>query len=303
MKNHDNQLHGDIIFLVWSMFLKTARLTPQALNVIKNKGTDIPNTGKYDHWSESGTYLCGQCGIALFRSSHKFSSSCGWPSFDDELSSNIEKIPDADGVRQEILCRRCHGHLGHIFYNEGFTKTNARYCVNSSSLDFTSDMDVLDTEEAIFAAGCFWGAEYLFQRLPGVVLTEVGYTGGFIPKPTYKQVCQGNTGHVEAIRVVYDTSRLSCKDVAQYFFEIHDPTQTDGQGPDIGHQYMSVAFYYTNSQKACLNELIHTLEQQGYDIATMVEPVAVFWPAEEYHQHYYIKNQQTPYCHKYQKRF
>lgn len=289
--------------MVWHMFLKTAGLTPHVLGIIKHKGTDIPNTGKYDHWSESGTYLCRQCGIALFRASHKFASSCGWPSFDNELASRVEKIPDADGIRLEIVCQRCHGHLGHIFYNEGFTKTNARYCVNSSSLDFTPDVQVLDTEEAIFAAGCFWGAEYLFQTLPGVVLTEVGYTGGFIPKPGYKQVCQGNTGHVEALRVVYDTSRLSFEEVAKFFFEIHDPTQEDGQGPDIGSQYMSVAFYYTDAQKTCLNKLIDELQHQGYSIATMIEPVAVFWPAEEYHQHYYQKNNQTPYCHRYQKRF
>lgn len=285
------------------MLIKTASLTPLILSIVRDKGTDIPHTGQFETLDEPGTYLCRQCGLALFRSRAKFNAHCGWPSFDKEEPNTVQKLPDSDGRRTEIVCQRCLAHLGHIFYGEGFTAENARYCVNSTSLDFTLDTEVSDTEEAVFAGGCFWGVEHLLQKLPGVVLTEVGYTAGYKPHPTYDSVCAGQTGHVEAARVVYDVNRLSFKDVAQYFFEIHDPTQQDGQGPDRGEQYVSVAFYYNQQQKNCLIELINQLTQQGLDIATMLEPVGVFWPAEEYHQRYYEKTKKSPYCHAYTKRF
>lgn len=285
------------------MILKTASLPDVILEVVQNKGTERPFSGEYDDFGDSGTYLCRQCGLALFRSQTKFHSGCGWPSFDEEIKGAVTQERDADGRRTEILCARCHAHLGHVFSGEQFTSKNTRHCVNSLSLDFVPNLDVLDTEEAIFAAGCFWGVESLFQKLPGVLKTQVGYSGGKIKNPTYQAICQGNTGHYEVIRVLYDPNQVSYEEIAKYFFEIHDPTQTDGQGPDRAQQYLSVAFYYNEAQKHILQKLIATLESKGYHIATKILPVSIFWPAEEYHQDYYTKNQKTPYCHRYEKRF
>src|SRR5438876_948019 len=138
------------------MTIKTASLPDIVLEVVKNKGTEKPYSGEYDDFGESGTYLCRQCGLPLFRSQTKFHSGCGWPSFDEEIKDAVISAIDADGLRTEILCARCHAHLGHVFSGEQLTAKNIRHCVNSLSLDFVADLHVKDTEEAIFAAGCFW---------------------------------------------------------------------------------------------------------------------------------------------------
>lgn len=215
----------------------------------------------------------------------------------------MRNVPDADGRRTEILCARCNAHLGHIFSGEGMTAKNIRHCVNSVSLDFVPDLTVVDTEEAIFAAGCFWGVEYYFKKLPGVVKTEVGYSGGRKQNPTYQEVCAGNTGHFEAMRVLYDPSKINYEGIAKYFFEIHNPTERTGQGPDIGQQYLSVIFYYNDAQEKIAEKLIQQLRAKGLAIATKVHPVSTFWRAENYHQDYYKKTGKSPYCHIYTKRF
>lgn len=285
------------------MVIKTASL-PDIINAVVNeKNTERPFSGEYDDFGDAGTYLCRQCGLALFRSTTKFHSGCGWPSFDEEIPGTVLRERDADGHRVEILCSRCHAHLGHVFSGEGMTPKNIRHCVNSLSLDFVADMQVLDTEEAIFAAGCFWGVEYYFKQLPGVLKTEVGYSGGKTKNPTYNAICRGDTGHYEAIRVVYNPKQVSFEQVAKYFFEIHNPTQYDGQGPDRGEQYLSVAFYYDAEQKKIIADLISQLEHKGLRIATKILPVSQFWRAETYHQDYYEKQNKTPYCHRYEKRF
>jgi len=268
---------------------KTKSLTPDTIDIVKDQGTEPPNTGKYNTFDGEGTYLCRRCGLALFRSSHKFLSSCGWPSFDDELPNTIKRLMDKDGRRIEIRCQRCDAHLGHVFMGEGHTQTNQRHCVNSLAIEFVANKEVTDTEEAIYAGGCFWGVQHSLQQQEGVLLTEVGYTGGTVTAPTYKQVCSRKTGHFEAVRVVYDSKRISFKALTKVFLEIHNPTQADGQGPDIGPQYRSVIFYYNDEQKAIAKKSIKTLEDKGLKIATQLLPVSVFWPAEEYHQDYYQK--------------
>lgn len=283
--------------------IKTASLPDIVLAVVKDKGTEKPYSGEYDNFGDSGTYLCRQCGLALFRSSTKFHSGCGWPSFDEEIEGAVVQVRDADGMRTEILCARCKAHLGHVFTGEGFTAKNARHCVNSLSLDFVADKTVLDTEEGIFAAGCFWGVEYYFKQLKGVLKTEVGYTGGHTKKPSYEAVCSGATGHYEAIRVVYDPTKISYEELTKFFFEIHDPTQPDGQGPDRGQQYLSVVFYYDEAQKQSAQKIITQLGSLGYKVVTKLLPVSPFWPAEGYHQDYYGKKGSLPYCHRYEKKF
>ena len=288
------------------MLLKTKSLPSDVLHIISNKSTEHPFTGEYNNFDQIGTYLCRQCGLALFRSNSKFVAACGWPSFDAEIPGAVKKQRDSDNVRTEILCTRCNGHLGHIFQGESYTEKNTRYCVNSLSLDFVTNKnikDTKDTEEAIFAAGCFWGVEYFFKKLPGVLKTEVGYTGGHTDFPSYEEVCTGNTGHVESIRVIYDSEKISYDDLVRYFFEIHDPTQENGQGPDIGAQYLSIIFYYNDAQKNTAQTLIHQLQEKNYRIVTKVLPVSIFQRAETYHQDYYEKMGKTPYCHVYIKRF
>lgn len=161
----------------------------------------------------------------------------------------------------------------------------------------------MQQEEAIFAGGCFWGIEYYLKKLPGVIKTEVGYTGGHVPHPTYDQVCDGGTGHIEAIKVVFDASKISYEELARYFFEIHDPTQTNGQGPDLGEQYLSRVFYLNDQQKVIAESLIKELKNKGFAVATKILPASPFWRAEDYHQDYYAKTGGHPYCHVYKKRF
>jgi len=285
--------------------MKLHKLTSEEEKVILFKGTERPFSGKYNDFSEKGTYICKQCGSPLYKSSDKFKSECGWPSFDDEIKGAVKRVPDADGMRTEIVCANCGAHLGHVFIGEGLTPKNIRHCVNSISLEFVpADSNRMETNDtAIFAGGCFWGVEYHMHSIDGVISTEVGYTGGHIEQPTYRDVCTHTTGHAEAVKVVFNTQKTDYEKIARMFFEIHDPTQVNRQGPDIGDQYRSEIFYRNNSQKEIAEKLISILQQKGFKIATRVDPATTFWKAEEYHQQYYEKEGQTPYCHVYTKRF
>jgi peptide methionine sulfoxide reductase msrA/msrB len=277
-------------------------LTPLEKQVILHKGTERPFSGKYNNHYEDGTYTCKRCSTELFDSSSKFKSNCGWPSFDDQMQGSVKLQPDRDRIRTEILCASCGGHLGHVFVGEGYTPKNTRYCVNSISLDF-DPAQVARTETAIFASGCFWGTQYYLQRAPGVISTQVGYTGGHVDDPTYKQVCTDRTGHAEAVKVVYDPSKTTYEQLAKLFFETHDFTQLNRQGPDIGTQYRSVVFYLDEKQKEIAAELVGVLRGKGHDVKTTIEPAKAFWLGEEYHQDYYEKTGKKPYCHIYRKIF
>ncbi len=305
--------------------LKLNELTPEEERVIVRKGTEMPGTGKYNKHKESGIYTCKWCDAPLYKSSDKFDSGCGWPSFDDEIDGAVTRTTDADGMRTEITCSRCGGHLGHVFLGEGFTEKNTRHCVNSISLNFVpadeaaavlasaegssdpaskmeADADG-GTKKAYFAGGCFWGVEHLLQQQKGVISVVSGYMGGSVDNPTYEQVCSGRTGHAEAVEVTYDPDQVDFETLAKLFFEIHDPTQVDRQGPDRGEQYRSAVFYVDEEQKQITNKLIGILKDKGYDIATEVSPADKFWKAEKYHQDYYENTGKQPYCHAYQKRF
>jgi len=280
------------------------KLTAEEERVILHKGTEAPFTGTYNKHFKEGVYTCKQCGEELFDSDSKFSSNCGWPSFDDQIKGKVKKQPDADGVRTEIVCTNCGGHLGHVFVGEQLTPKNTRYCVNSISLDFVAEgQEPSRTGRAIFASGCFWGTEYHLQKVPGVLSTTVGYTGGHVDNPTYKQVCTDKTGHAEAVEVIYDPSKTSYEQLARLFFETHDFTQLNRQGPDVGKQYRSAVFYLNEEQKTTTAKLIATLKKKGFDVKTELTPAGKFWPAELYHQDYYKKNGKTPYCHIYRKIF
>lgn len=273
-------------------------LTPQERAVIIDKGTERPFTGEFHDNKAQGLYVCKQCSAPLYRSQDKFESFCGWPSFDDQIAGAVKRTPDADGRRIEITCAKCGGHLGHVFQGEGFTDKDTRHCVNSISMSF-----IPDCQEAIFAGGCFWGVEHLMQHQAGVLSVESGYTGGKTKNPTYKEVCTGKTGHAEAVRIIYDPAKVDYQTLIKLFFEIHDPTQADGQGPDLGNQYRSEVFYTTEQQRVIADSVINELRKKGYDVKTRVTAATEYYPAEEYHQDYYDKTGKQPYCHRRVKRF
>lgn len=287
--------------------MKFNALSPDEERVIVHKGTERPFTGELLNNKEPGTYSCKRCGADLYRSADKFESGCGWPAFDDEIPGAVKRNPDADGRRTEIVCANCDGHLGHVFTGEKLTDKNVRHCVNSVSMVFkpaTKESDNASaTQEAIFAGGCFWGVEHLMKQIDGVISTEVGYIGGKTENPDYRSICSGTTGHVEAIRIKFDAAKVTFKTLGQHFFEIHDFSQENGQGPDIGEQYLSVIFYQNDSQKAESSELIKALQSKGYKVATTLRLATKFWPAEDYHQRYYEKTGKAPYCHVRRKIF
>ena len=277
-------------------------LTPLEKQVMVHKGTERPFTGTLWDATELGVYSCKLCNANLFHSQDKFSCSCGWPSFDTCIGKSVVEQPDADGSRIEVLCAECNAHLGHVFRGEGLTEKNIRYCINSVCLVFTpettlqqNDADKENTEGvaldvAVFAAGCFWGIEDFFAHQHGVRQVVSGYTGGDMPNLTYHDVCTGTTGHAEAVKITYDPAFISYETLARMFFNIHDPTQHNRQGPDVGTQYRSAIFYSNNEQHQVAAQLISKLLTKGYNIETEVAPLGEFYPAEDYHQQYNRKH-------------
>lgn len=278
------------------------KLTPAEERVIIDKGTEPPFTGEFVKNHRHGIYLCKRCNAELYRQTDQFNSHCGWASFDDEIAGAITRIPEADGKRTEIVCANCGGHLGHVFLNEGYTDKQIRHCVNSISMKFVPTPDS-NTETAYFSSGCFWGTEYYFLRAEGVKHTTVGYMGGTVEYPTYEDVCSQTTGHLETTELLFDKRTTSYEAMVRLFFETHDFTQTNGQGPDIGSQYLSCIFYTSEEQRQIAQHHIDLLTQKGYKVATMLREASHFWRAENYHQQYYHNKGGRPYCHSYKKIF
>ncbi|MBD3793084.1 MAG: bifunctional methionine sulfoxide reductase B/A protein [Campylobacterales bacterium] len=280
-------------------------LNAEEIRVIENKGTEMPFSGKFNKFYQDGTYLCRKCNAPLFKSDDKFDSGSGWPSFDDAIPGAVKEVPDRDGRRVEIVCANCGGHLGHVFRGEQMTPKNTRHCVNSVSLDFKPLNEDTSLKKAYFAAGCFWGVEYWFEKQNGVLAATSGYMGGHVENPSYQEVCYKDTGHLETVEVIYDPSIISFEELAKLFFEIHDPEQTNGQGPDIGPQYLSAIFYNDTKEEDIAMKLINQLEDQGMIIATQLINANdhEFYEAEYEHQSYYKLRNSKPYCHNYTKRF
>jgi len=207
-----------------------------------------------------------------------------------------------------------------VFIGEGYTQKNTRHCVNSASIVFRTTEEMKQaakaqaaapvapgakptTDVAIFAGGCFWGVEHFFDKAPGVISATSGYTGGSTKNPTYEDVCTDRAGHAEAVKVVYDPTQTSYEALARLFFETHDPTTVNRQGPDAGTQYRSAIFYMNDQQKKIAEKLIKQLRDKGYKVVTEVEPASTFYPAEEYHQDYMDKHPGQPDCHIFTPRF
>ncbi|MEA2041637.1 MAG: bifunctional methionine sulfoxide reductase B/A protein, partial [Bacteroidota bacterium] len=231
----------------------------------------------------------------------------GWPSFDNEIEGAVERKTDADGRRTEILCANCGGHLGHVFKGEGYTDKNIRHCVNSVSLNFqpiaTKKYSPQNKEKAYFAGGCFWGVEFYLEKQKGVKSAVSGFMGGHVKNPAYREVVTGTTGHAETVEVTFDPGVIDYETLLKLFLEIHDFTQVNRQGPDVGEQYRTEIFYSNENQKKVSQRLLSILKEKGYDVATKLTAADEFYEAEENHQDYYEHKGTRPYCHAYKKIF
>jgi peptide methionine sulfoxide reductase msrA/msrB len=286
-------------------------LTREEYRVLRQAHTEKPFSGKYNDSREEGLYVCAACGTPLFDSSAKYDHGTGWPSFTSPVdATHLESRPDKSFglVRTEVRCAACGSHLGHVF-DDGPAPTGKHYCINSTAMHFRPAAEgrgrsgelpgeqetggkvtsEAKTETAAFAAGCFWGVEDKFRNVRGVLRTRVGYAGGDIVNPTYKLVCTGETGHAEAVEVVFDPAVVSFEQLLEFFFLFHDPTQVDRQGPDVGRQYRSVIFTHDEKQRRAALKMIAALDRSGrYDrpVATQVVDAPPFYEAEAYHQQY-----------------
>jgi peptide methionine sulfoxide reductase msrA/msrB len=295
-------------------------LSPESFRVMRQGRTERPFTGAYNDFWEEGLYVCAGCGAPLFRSDAKYDHGTGWPSFTAPVDErNLSYKDDFSLIvkRIEVRCASCGAHLGHVF-DDGPAPTFLHYCINSAALNFVpaakdeavakrgaaggracplkkrgTAEEARATETATFAAGCFWGVEHKLAQVPGVLSTVVGYTGGRTPDPTYEDVCTGKTGHAEAVEVVFDPARTSYEQLVRRFFEIHDPTQVDRQGPDVGTQYRSAIFTHGREQRRTAEKVMAEIRAGGTlaaPLATELAEAGVFYPAEEHHQKYFEKH-------------
>ena len=265
-------------------------LTPEEKRILKDKGTEVPFTGEYNEHYEAGIFICRACDSPLYESNTKFNSGCGWPSFDDEIEGAITHYEDLScgQLRTEICCKKCDGHLGHIFVGEQITEKDTRHCVNSLSIRFKAYSKL---QRATFGAGCFWSIEKLFKATEGVYLARVGYMGGDTDTPTYKEVCSGITNHAEVVDLYFNAEKISYTSLLNLFWANHNPTTLNKQGFDNGTQYRSIVFYHNEQQQ---KEVIQSIKEQQEnwenEIVTQVIYSSTFYRAEEYHQNYLNKN-------------
>jgi peptide methionine sulfoxide reductase msrA/msrB len=284
-----------------------SKLDPETYRITQKAGTEPAFCGTLLDNHKNGVYCCVVCGLPLYSSQHKFTSGTGWPSFFTTFDpAHVATRDDRSHgmVRTEINCARCGSHLGHVF-EDGPEPTGLRHCLNSASLKFYEEGEErpassmpLPTETAYFAGGCFWGIEHYFQKGEGVINAVSGYMQGSTERPTYKEVCYEDTGHAETVKVVFDPRVISFERLLQAFFTMHDPTQLDRQGPDVGSQYRSGIWYTSEEQRRAAEAHIEELRKSGKyrgEIVTRLEPAATFYEAEDYHQDYIEKTGRA--CH------
>jgi peptide methionine sulfoxide reductase msrA/msrB len=302
-----------------------SKLTPEQFAVTQQCGTEPPFRNAYWNNHKPGIYVDVVSGEALFSSLDKFDSGSGWPSFTAPLPGTalVQKTDEGHGmVRTEVRSKAADSHLGHLFPDGPREKGGLRYCINSASLKFipveelqaagygqylalfqpggTASKSVSRTETAILAGGCFWGMEEILRKIPGVLKTAVGYSGGTTDNPTYRAVCTGTTGHAEAVEITFDPSVLSYEALLGYFFRMHDPTTLNRQHNDVGTQYRSAIFTVSDAQRTTAEAVVARLtaaKKFSRPITTQIAPAGRFYPAEDYHQGYLIKNPDGYNCH------
>lgn len=307
------------------------RLTKQQYEVTQNCGTEPPFRNEYWDNHSAGIYVDITSGEPLFSSLDKFDSGTGWPSFTKPLEATnvVEKADLTHGMRRvEVRSKSGDAHLGHVF-EDGPAPSGQRFCMNSASLRFIPAEKLQQAgygqyaklfpnvkqlgdstqpkaaasparETAVLAGGCFWGMENIIRKIPGVIETDVGYTGGKLDNPGYRDVTTGQTGHAEAVRVVFDPKVLSYEALLGYFFRMHDPTTLNRQENDVGTQYRSAIFVANDEQHRvaeAVKEKVDRSKKWKDPIVTQIVPAGKFYLAEDYHQDYLIANPDGYNCH------
>lgn len=293
------------------------KLTPEQYRVTQEAGTELPFLNEYWNNEREGLYVDVVSGEPLFSSHDKFDSGCGWPSFTKPVAGVdlVERQDRSHGmVRTEIRSKAGDSHLGHLFDDGPPDQGGLRYCINSASLRFIAVED-LERESygnylglfgraasgareglATLAGGCFWGMEELLRKQPGVLRTEVGYTGGDVRNATYLH----HEGHAEAVRIWFDPGVTSYETILRFFFRMHDPTTLNRQGNDIGTSYRSAIFYVSEEQRKVAERVKAEVSASGKwkkPVVTEITRAGEWWPAEEDHQDYLQKHPGGYTCH------
>lgn len=275
-------------------------LTSEQYNIMREHGTERPFTHEFKDIHEKGIFYCVACNNPLFAYETKFNSGTGWPSFYQPFSSRSLDVSTDNSlgmVRDEVSCKKCGGHLGHVF-DDGPNPTGLRYCIDGVALKFMPGDLPKKQQVATFAGGCFWCEETIFEGIRGVSEVISGYSGGKEPNPDYESVGAGQTGHAEAFEVYYDSTQISYTDLVRVFFASIDASQLNGQGPDRGRQYRTIAFYRNDQEKTIIENAIREIEKSGQyskPVATEVVPYDFFVQAEDYHQNYVSLHPENPY--------
>jgi len=305
---------------------RVGELSSLQRKVTQECGTEPPFHNDYWDNHRDGIYVDIVSGEPLFSSKDKYDSGTGWPSFTKPMEAgHVRTKVDASGWgdRIEVRSTRADSHLGHVF-DDGPDPGGKRYCMNSAALRFIPveqmaaagygrylpRFGLAATEGpapdphlkavATLSGGCFWGVQELVRKLPGVLSTSVGYTGGSTDNPTYEDVHTGRTGHAEAVQIVFDPKVISYETILRYFFRLHDPTTADRQGNDVGTQYRSAIFYHDDEQRKVAERVKGEVDRSGKwpaKVVTEIVPASKFFPAEDYHQDYLQKHPGGYTCH------
>jgi peptide methionine sulfoxide reductase msrA/msrB len=314
-----------LVFLMASSFTMAKdlkKLTAEQFAVTQQCSTEPPFKNAYWNNHEPGIYVDIVDGKPLFSSIDKFDSGSGWPSFTKPIETAVVDFKEDKThgmVRTEVKSKNAQSHLGHVF-DDGPGPDRKRYCINSASMKFIHARDLekegyseylklfpafaKKTEEVILAGGCFWGVEDLVRKIPGVIDTKVGYSGGTFKNATYKDVKKGDTGHAESVKIVFDPKKLSFESLLDQFFTMHDPTTLNRQGNDVGAPYRSAIFYQSDQQKEIAQKKIkewNNSKKWEKPIVTEITKATDFYLAEEEHQDYLKKHPNGYTCHYYRK--